>query len=363
MRHPTDGTLRRFLDEPAGVADADRQHVADCPVCLAGLAAAQEDAAVTAAALDVEPTVDVDAGWRRLSRAVTADEPRRAVAPARGPRWRTALRSPVVAAVAAVALLTGATAAAATDWLQIFRTERVAPVLVSRADLVALPDLSAYGQLEVTDEVEVRDVADADAAARATGLSVPQVGKLPRGVVGEPAYRVGDQVSVVFTFSVEKAARVAAATGEPLPPPPPGLDGSQFRLNAGPGFAAVWSDLNSHLIGEVERVCDRVVILDKGRVTAAGTLPELLGRRELRLRLDGVTAQAQARLAAAGPLAQSGDAFTVTLPAEDDHTTVPDLVADLVGLGVRVHAVKPARISLEERLLDILRTGPGEERR
>jgi ABC-2 type transport system ATP-binding protein len=42
---------------------------------------------------------------------------------------------------------------------------------------------------------------------------------------------------------------------------------------------------------------------------------------------------------------------------------VPDLVADLVGLGVRVHAVEPARISLEERLLDILRTGPGEERR
>jgi ABC-2 type transport system ATP-binding protein len=36
---------------------------------------------------------------------------------------------------------------------------------------------------------------------------------------------------------------------------------------------------------------------------------------------------------------------------------VPDLVADLVGLGVRVHAVEPARISLEERLLDIRRGG------
>ncbi|HEU4348658.1 MAG TPA: ABC transporter ATP-binding protein [Actinoplanes sp.] len=121
--------------------------------------------------------------------------------------------------------------------------------------------------------------------------------------------------------------------------------------------------LNSHLIGEVERVCDRVVILDKGRVAASGTLPELLGRRELRLRLDGVSAQAEARLAAAGRLTRSGNAFTVTLPAEQDTTTVPDLVADLVGLGVRVHAVEPTRISLEERLLDILRTGPGEEHR
>jgi ABC-2 type transport system ATP-binding protein len=121
--------------------------------------------------------------------------------------------------------------------------------------------------------------------------------------------------------------------------------------------------LNSHLIGEVERVCDRVVILDKGRVAASGTLSELLGRRELRLRLGGVSAQAEARLAAAGRLARSGDSFTVTLPAEPDTTTVPDLVADLVGLGVRVHAVEPGRISLEERLLDILRAGTGGDRR
>jgi ABC-2 type transport system ATP-binding protein len=121
--------------------------------------------------------------------------------------------------------------------------------------------------------------------------------------------------------------------------------------------------LNSHLIGEVERVCDRVVILDKGRVAASGTLPELLGRCEVRLRLDGVNAGAEERLAAAGQLTRSGNSFTVALSADPDTTTVPDLVADLVGLGVRVHAVEPGRISLEERLLDILRTGPGGDRR
>jgi ABC-2 type transport system ATP-binding protein len=121
--------------------------------------------------------------------------------------------------------------------------------------------------------------------------------------------------------------------------------------------------LNSHLIGEVERVCDRVVILDKGRVAASGTLPELLGRRELRLRLDGVSAEAEARLAAAGQLTRNGNSFTVALPADQDTTSVPDLVADLVGLGVRVHAVEPGRISLEERLLDILRADSNGDRR
>jgi hypothetical protein len=243
MRHPTDGTLRRLLDEPAGVADADRKHVTGCPVCLSGLAAAREDAAVTGAALDVDLTADVDTGWRRLSHAVAVDGRRRRLPAATGaPRWRAALPSPVIAVVAVVALLTGATAAAAANWLPIFRTERIAPVTITQADLVELPDLSAYGEVEVTEEVDVREVANAAAAAKATGLTVPQVSELPRGVTGEPTFQVGNRVSATFTFSAEKAAQTAAAAGETLPPPPAGLDGSRFRLNAGPGLAAVWSE-------------------------------------------------------------------------------------------------------------------------
>ena len=115
--------------------------------------------------------------------------------------------------------------------------------------------------------------------------------------------------------------------------------------------------LNSHLIGEVERVCDRVVVLDRGRVAASGTLAELLGQRELRLQLTDLPPAAQSRLAATGQVEQAGDWFTVTLPADDDGTAVPDLVRDLAALGARVHAVEPGRISLEERLLGILRAG------
>jgi ABC-2 type transport system ATP-binding protein len=114
--------------------------------------------------------------------------------------------------------------------------------------------------------------------------------------------------------------------------------------------------LNSHLIGEVERVCDRVVILDKGRVAAHGTLAELLGQREVRLQLADLSAEAERRLATTGVVERAGDWFTVALPA-DEGTAVPDLVRDLVALGTRVYAVEPARISLEERLLGILRAG------
>ncbi|OAA18326.1 ABC-2 type transport system ATP-binding protein [Frankia sp. EI5c] len=124
--------------------------------------------------------------------------------------------------------------------------------------------------------------------------------------------------------------------------------------------------LNSHLIGEVERVCDRVVILDHGRVAAAGSLPELLGQRALRLRLTDVSPAAHRRLAAAGTVERSDDWFTVVLPPDEadpdpaSREVVPDLVAALVALGVRVHSVEPARISLEERLLGILREGTAD---
>jgi ABC-2 type transport system ATP-binding protein len=120
--------------------------------------------------------------------------------------------------------------------------------------------------------------------------------------------------------------------------------------------------LNSHLIGEVERVCDRVVILDQGRVAASGTLTELLGQREVRLHLTGVGSAVEARLAASGAVEREGDWFTVLLPATDDAMAVPTLVRDLAAADVRIHAVQPGRISLEERLLGILRAGRGGDR-
>ena len=241
MRHPTDGTLRRLIDEPAGVPDADRAHVAACATCLADLDRVRTDAELTAAALAAPRAgdVDVDAAWTRL--ATAARPAGRAAAPARPARWRSAVRKPAVAALSALVLFTGAGVAAANDWLPIFSTQRVDPVEVTSTDLVQLPDLSAYGDLQVTEEPGTEQVADADAARERTGLTVPEVAELPEGVTGEPAHQAAGVMGATFTFSAEKAAQAAAAEGEVLPPPPAGLDGSSLRLEAGPGVAAVWS--------------------------------------------------------------------------------------------------------------------------
>ena len=246
MRHPTEGVLRRMLDEPEGVADSDRQHAAGCPQCLGGLAATREDAALVGAALATEGGADVDvaAAWRRLSTASTAAPatgPGRAAAAPRAGRSRAVLRRPVVAALAVALVVTGAGTAAANDWLQIFRTEQIAPVSLSTASLIALPDLSAYGDVVVTGDDDLHQVPDAAAAAADTGLDVPEVTTLPRGVGGEPVYHVGGELTVTFTFSADRAARAATEAGQTLPAPPPGLDGSSVQLVAGPGVAQVWS--------------------------------------------------------------------------------------------------------------------------
>jgi hypothetical protein len=238
MRHPTEGVLRRLLDEPAGVSDPDRAHVADCTQCLGELTAMREDAVLVGAALTSEAaTVDVHAAWQRLSAAAphaTRTSTRRAR------KLRDVLRRPAFAGLAVGLVLAGAGTAAANDWLPIFRTEKVAPVSFSTEDLVALPDLRAYGTVLVSKAADVHDVPDAVTAAAESGLQLPVVADLPDGVIGQPRYQVGKEVSATFTFSAELAARAAQRIGKALPPPPPGLDGSSVRLVAGPGVAQTW---------------------------------------------------------------------------------------------------------------------------
>lgn len=228
MRHPTEGVLRRLLDEPAGVADADRRHVADCAHCLAELAVVRDDAMLVGAAIaDSTGDLDTDAAWRRLP---SASAPARVAVPHRS-RLRDIVKRPAVAGLAVALVLTGAGTAAANDWLKIFSTERITPVSISAADLVALPDLSAYGDLVISSRPDVHPVADAAAAEVETGIDVPEVAELPRGVSGDPEYQVGGEVVATFTFDATRAGG---------PPPPPGVDGATVRLVAGPGVAQVW---------------------------------------------------------------------------------------------------------------------------
>jgi ABC-2 type transport system ATP-binding protein len=233
---------------------------------------------------------------------------------------------------------------------------------LARAGVGYLPELFRYQPWLTAAEV-------LDLHVRLSGADVPPAERRERLVQVGLAERTGDRVGTFSKGMQQRLGLAVSLVARPelviLDEPTSALDPvgrvevRDLVLSLKVQGVAVL--LNSHLIGEVERVCDRVVILDKGRVAASGTLLELLGQHEVKLHLTGVPAGAQARLTAAGTVTREGDWFTVAL-SDDDDTTVPDLVQDLVGLGVRVHAVEPGRISLEERLLGILRAGSEEVR-
>jgi ABC-2 type transport system ATP-binding protein len=109
--------------------------------------------------------------------------------------------------------------------------------------------------------------------------------------------------------------------------------------------------LNSHLLGEVEQVCDRVAIVDRGRVVAEGTLDELLGGDTVRLRVDDLEREATNGLSRFGQLDHDGDWLVIR---GIDNERVPELVAEIVRLGGRVYAVEPRHESLEDRFLRLL---------
>jgi ABC-2 type transport system ATP-binding protein len=122
--------------------------------------------------------------------------------------------------------------------------------------------------------------------------------------------------------------------------------------------------LNSHLLGEVERLCDQVAIVNHGRVVAAGSLASLLGQQAVRIRVTDLPPDAlppdssppdASPLSGFGPVSFDEEGWLVVRPIDPDR--IPDLVAAVVALGGRVHAVDPGRRSLEDVFLGLVREG------
>ncbi len=111
--------------------------------------------------------------------------------------------------------------------------------------------------------------------------------------------------------------------------------------------------LNSHLLTEVERVCDRVAIVDRGRVVAELSMAELTRESGVGIRVGGPIGVAPEVAARYGRIRRDGEWLYVDGIAE---ARVPELVAELVARGAAIHAVVPTRHSLEERFMSLLAT-------
>jgi ABC-2 type transport system ATP-binding protein len=114
--------------------------------------------------------------------------------------------------------------------------------------------------------------------------------------------------------------------------------------------------LNSHLLSEVELVCDRVAVIDRGRVVRSGRLADLVGSATaLRVVVDRVDPPLLEALGRYGRV-RSVEGGSLTLLVDD--VEVAAAVADCtVRAGYRLFQLVPVQRSLEEAFLGLVHGG------
>jgi ABC-2 type transport system ATP-binding protein len=177
---------------------------------------------------------------------------------------------------------------------------------------------------------------------------------------------LGDAVHrKVKTYSQGMRQRLGIARallGDPevlvLDEPTNGLDPGEIReiraLLQRLSDAGVTVLLSSHLLGEVEQVCDQVVVMDRGRVLRTGTVSELTrASASAYLEVDDVP-RATAYLATHyGVRAVSSEGSGIAV--ELDGTTRADLVRALVEQGIGIDTIT-SRHRLEDAFLGLIDT-------
>jgi ABC-2 type transport system ATP-binding protein len=114
--------------------------------------------------------------------------------------------------------------------------------------------------------------------------------------------------------------------------------------------------LSSHLLDEVEKICDHAAIVDRGKIVMQGAIAELAhgGRRaELIVGVDDPERALLALdgLAVVGEARRSDEGLRVMLTGE--MSTAAQVNAKLVAEGLAVTRLEPVRQSLEQRFLEI----------
>lgn len=109
--------------------------------------------------------------------------------------------------------------------------------------------------------------------------------------------------------------------------------------------------LNSHLLTEVEQVCDRIAIITRGRVVAEGSIGEILGSRHaVRIHARANGTPLSEVLAPFGAVDSDGDAMVVS---GIERERIPHVVAALVEAHAAIFSIEPVSPTLEERFLEL----------
>ncbi len=198
---------------------------------------------------------------------------------------------------------------------------------------------------------------------------------LARAVLGEVAAR---RIGALSKGVRQRLGLALALVGDPpallLDEPTAGLDPEQSadmrRLIRGLGAERAVL-VSSHALAEVEALCDRVVILHRGRVLSADTPARLAARLRPASRVDVEAAAPADALAAAlvtvpgvrrvDLVTQANGHARCRVELEPGRDARAELAARVIGSGWGLLALAPVEVSLEEAFLALV-AAEGEER-
>jgi ABC-2 type transport system ATP-binding protein len=213
-------------------------------------------------------------------------------------------------------------------------------------------------------------------AARLSGLPATEGLRRAHEVLdwcdaGQERYRAVETLSVGMR---QKVAFAAAIVHDPevviLDEPTNGLDPLERRAMLG-RLVALARDhgktilVSTHVLRDVQSICDRLVLLVRGRVRLSGSVAELtdLGTHDLRLRGTGPVAALAAGLSKRGVPARAAADGQGLLVQAGDAPAVRVLWEETVATGVAVESLEPERRSLEDVFLAALAAADAEEAR
>jgi ABC-type multidrug transport system ATPase subunit len=172
--------------------------------------------------------------------------------------------------------------------------------------------------------------------------------------------RRGDDRFKAYSLGMKQRLGVAAALmGDPdlviLDEPTNGLDPAGMAdmralvVSLARGGQTVL--LSSHLLAEVQEICDRVGVISEGRLLRESTVAHLRGGTRLRVRGTplALAAQVAGRIAGTDRVHAVGDALELDLSSD----AAPGLVRELVAEGVDVHEVSTIERSLEDVFFEL----------
>ncbi len=108
--------------------------------------------------------------------------------------------------------------------------------------------------------------------------------------------------------------------------------------------------LSSHLLHEVEQICDRIAVIDSGRMLYQGSLDHLISKdKVVRLTVDRLE-EAYQLLSSNSQLSLSRNG-NQSLYLRTSPEQIPRINALLVGRGIRVLELSPQRETLEHVFL------------